>query len=71
MEYSYFELKNNSIEYQTEINGFLITPYTDGICVNFDDKVCLNCKSTEGSKVEFDNKIIKFSNDIFYIGWRK
>ena len=70
MEYSYFELVNNSIEYQTEINNLLITPYTDGIAVNFTNELCLNCKAVEGARIEFDNKIIKFSDNIFYIGWR-
>ena len=70
MEYTYFELNNNSIEYQTEINGLLITPYTNGIAVNFNNIICLNCKAIEGEKVEFDNKIIKFTNNIFYIGWK-
>jgi len=69
MEYDYFVIENNEIQYQTYINNLLITPYTDGICVNFDDlNISLNCDAKENNKIIYKDKIIKFENNKFYIG---
>jgi len=68
MEYEVFELKNNEISKQTYINGLLITPYNDGIAVNFDNDLTLNCKSIQGLKVKLLNYLIEFDNGVFYIG---
>lgn len=68
MEYEVFTLQDEEIKYQTVINGLVITPYNDGICVNFTDKIALSCRLVNGMVIKIDKYIIYVVDKVFYIG---
>lgn len=68
MEYDYFTLLDNEIEYQSVVNGLLVTPYSSGICVDFGDGICLNCDGIENTRITLLDRILKYENGVFYVG---
>jgi hypothetical protein len=68
MEYNCFQLNNNEIKYQSYINNLLITPYNNGICVNFSPTIAISCPAINGIVVKVLNYIIYFENNTFTIG---
>jgi len=71
MDYEIFALNNEEITKQTTINNLLITPYTDGICVNFTNEIALSCNLINGIIVKIDKYIIYVEDNIFYVGVAK
>ncbi len=66
--YTVFQIQNEEIDKQELINGLIITPYNNGICVNFNDVLSLNCIPQQGLIVRLLNYIIWYESGYFNIG---
>lgn len=66
--YTVFQIQNEEINKQELINGLTLTPYNNGICVNFNEELSLNCIPQEGLIVRLLNYIIWYENGYFNIG---
>ena len=66
--YKTIEISKEELIYQDKYNNYVVSPYENGIVVNFSDEISLNCADIEGLIIKFDNFVIECTKNTWIIG---